>query len=84
MQDGNKLYTNVRSKGTLGAIKMPVVRAVGDHLVTKKLFTVHEERTSWRFDPYGGSMDSEGNFHELGSLGVCIAYNTWPSISPSV
>ena len=61
-----------------------MVRAVGDYLVSKKLFAVQEEGASWRFDPYGGSMDSEGNLTELGSLGVCIAYNTWPSISPSV
>ena len=77
-QDGNKLYTYEREKcgGKLGPVKVPVVRGIGDYLVSKKLFAVHEEGASWRFDPYGGSLDSEGNVVEIGSLCVCIVYNT--------
>ena len=49
------------SGGRLGPISVRVVRAIGDYLVKLKLFVVQEEGVSWRFDPYGGSMDSEGN-----------------------
>ena len=72
-QDGNRLYTYERQKAgcKLGAIGMPPVRRIGDYLVAQKLFVVHEENMSWRFDPYGGSLDSTGAVANVGSPCVC-------------
>ena len=73
-QDGNKLYTYEREKSgsKLGTITLQLVRDIGKYLVSKKLFVVHQEGASWRFDPYGGSLDSTGTAVNVGSLCVCI------------
>ena len=73
-QDGNKLYTYERAKAgsKLEGIGVHLVRNIGDYMVAQKLFVVHEERASWRFDPYGGSLDSTGAVANVGSPCVCI------------
>ena len=73
--DGNRLYTYERSKAgsTLEPIGLQLIRSIGDYMVSQKIFTVHEDRgRSWRFDPYGGSLDSAGEVANVGSPCVCI------------
>ena len=56
-----------------------------EFLVAKGLFTVHVAQTSWRFDTYGGSLDTSSNVVNTGSP-VCVPCITCsiPSHRPSV
>ena len=84
-QDGNTLYNSSGERDRYGTIQLRLIREIMAFLVTKGLFTVHANNTSWRLDTYGGSVDTSTNVVNTGSP-VCVSCITRsiPSYRPPV